>query len=180
MDSKSWFLIGAKLIGLFYLIFALPVLLGIIPMLSYMTLGWDPTPRMFGAQAVLLLLSPILLGGVGLQLLRSGSLLSRLALKEGPEEEQSQTVEFFTVGVKLYGVYICVANIPTLLSSLSHFLFLANSSYGVGRGVAEGLGLRTNFLPALVSIMFGVLLFFRGELLSRWAFADRQRVETSE
>jgi len=175
MDSKNYFLIGTKLIGLFYLIFALPVLLGIIPMIFYMTLGWDPTTRMFEAQAVLLLLSPILLGGIGIQLLRNGSFLSRLALKDGSDERSSQTAEFFTVGVKLYGIYLCVANIPAFLSSLSHFLFVANSSYGVGRGVTEGLGLRTNFLPALVSIMFGVLLFFRGELLSRWAFADRQR-----
>jgi hypothetical protein len=132
------------------------------------------------AQSVLLLLSPVLLGGIGVQLLRSGSLLSRLAFKDGSDERPSHTAEFFTVGVKLYGIYLCVANIPTFLSSLSHFLFVANSSYGVGRGVMEGLGLQINFLPALVSIMFGVLLFFRGELLSRWAFADRLRVENAE
>ena len=98
MDSKSYFVIGTKLIGLFYLIFALPVLLGIIPMIFYMTLGWDPTTRMFEAQSVLLLLSPVLLGGIGVQLLWSGSLLSRLAFKDGSDERPLQTAEFFTVG----------------------------------------------------------------------------------
>jgi hypothetical protein len=135
----------------------------------------------YGAQGLPLLLIPFVLGGVGLYLLRDGSLIHRVAFQSDGHESTIRLAELFTLGVKLYGIYLVIGNIPVLATLLSNFLFVANSiDYGTGHGIAEGLGMRTNFLPTLVSMLFGVLLIFRGELLSSWAFAERRNVKDTD
>jgi hypothetical protein len=40
----------------------------------------------------------------------------------------------------------------------------------------ESIGVATNFIPSMISVLVGLLLFFRGELLSNWAFAERNPI----
>ena len=50
MDQKDYFQLGAKLIGLYSLILALPVLLGILPTLIAVTRNSTKVSEQFGVQ----------------------------------------------------------------------------------------------------------------------------------
>lgn len=63
-----------------------------------------------------------------------------------------------------------MGTIPIFLRVLSNYLLVETSPYTAGGMVAQLLGMKTDFRPQLVSVIFGVLLFFRGELLTSWAF----------
>jgi hypothetical protein len=53
---------------------------------------------------------------------------------------------------------------------------MMSSLLGEHGNMAESIGVATNFIPSMVSVLVGLLLFFRGELLSNWAFAERNPI----
>jgi hypothetical protein len=91
----------------------------------------------------------------------------------GVESQSSELEEFFSVGVKLFGAFLAVRELSGFARVLSNFIFIATSQDSSASNTAEAIGMPFNILPSLVTILFGVLLFLRGELLSKWAFAER-------
>jgi len=178
LDARQSFRVGAKLIALYYLIMALPTLLGLVFQILPMVQGpWERFDTL-GASFAAALLFPVMLAVVGLYILRDGALFQRWTESADDFDNTDNMVQCFAVGVKLFSVYFVLSSIPTLSQRLANFLLLV---YSRDAGfIAEGLGMSTNFLPQIVVIMFGLLLLARGDLLTRWAFADRQRTETSE
>lgn len=174
MDAKQYFRLGAQLIGLYYLVWALPIFVGILP---WFIDGVKSSDR-FGLEFIRVLLAPIILFSVGFYLLRGGSFVQRLASEMIDGNSNERMAEFFTLGVKLFGIHLVLGNIPVVLSVLSNFLFAVSTRSGVA--VAEGLGMKTNFFPYLVLIMFGILLLVRGELLTRWAFPTDSEAEAAD
>ena len=114
MDTKQSFRVGAKLIGLYYLIMALPVLLGLVGMVLPMFRGGMGALNDLGLQIVPVLFGPVLLGAVGLYVLRDGALFQRLACSQDDRESPGRTTKYFNLGVKLLGVHLILGNIPAL------------------------------------------------------------------
>jgi hypothetical protein len=182
MDTRQSFRVGAKLIALYYLIMALPTLLGVVLQILPMVQGGGETfDPLLGSSFVAMLLFPVIIGVVGFYVLRNGALFQRWTESGADFVNTEKTVEWFAVGVKLLGVYFVLSSIPTLSQRLVNFLILVSSrDSSVAMMAAEGLGMRSNFLPQIIVMMFGLLLLARGDLLTRWAFPSHERLDNIE
>jgi hypothetical protein len=167
MDQKDYFQLGAKLIGLYCLILALPVLLGILPTVIAVAGNSPKVSEQFGVQQLPVFASPILLAILGVYLLKSQAFVDRICLNGIDNVSSSKLPEYFTVGAKLYGVFLIVGTLPTFLNLLGNFLFAFNYLSDMTTGEA---GLRINFVPDLAMIGFGIFLLLKGETITSWAF----------
>ena len=180
MEQRHVFEIGARLLGLYFLVLVFPyVFTGITQ--AVILLG--TTGQVFARDKLhdtLSLVSDLLQVVIGLCLLKGAYFIRRIAFQEQESTLTSPMKEFFTVGVKLFGVFLAVRTISSFMRALSYFLFIATSPSDSVDTAIFVMGSKAYFVPQLVSILFGVLLFFRGELLTRWAFPADPEPEHSE
>jgi hypothetical protein len=177
MTQKDHFQVGAKLIGLYFLMLALPIFLGIFPMVIAVTSSSPKVSDQFGVQHLPLFASPILVAVLGLYLLKSHRLVHRVFFEDGQHIRTSGLPEYFTVGAKLYGVFLIVGTLPTFLKLLGNFLFAFNYLSDMTTGEA---GLRINFVPDLAMIGFGLFLLLKGEVITLWAFPSGKADDTED
>jgi hypothetical protein len=147
LDINHSFRLGAKLIALYYLILALPVLLGLVVSILPITAGGVGSLNVYGFAFLPALFSPVILAVIGIYILRDGALFQRLADSNDDSDSAEKMADCFALGVKLLGVHFVLGSIPTLSTTVSNFLFVANWRDSSAAGVAQGLGVRTNFLP---------------------------------
>jgi len=179
MTSQHLFEVGSKLMGVYFIVMSISTLPWV------MASSWPVNLDQLGAGAgglfnVVIVVTLLLMGSFGWLLLKRSELVRRIAFPEPEELRLSDMEELFSVGVKLFGALVAGRELFSFASVLSNYIFVASSQYSSAAHSAEAIGLATNFLPSLMTILFGVLLFFRGELLARWAFAERRDVENSD
>jgi hypothetical protein len=180
MDQKDYFQLGAKLIGLYSLMLALPVLLGILPMVIAVAGNSTKVSGQFGVQHLPLFASPILMATLGFYLLKSRAFVDRICFNGIDNVSSSKLPEYFTVGTKLYGVLLVVGTIPSFLQLLANFLFALNHLSPHAGILTDATGFRTNFVPDLAMIGFGIFLFLKGEIVTSWAFPSREENDTGD
>ena len=180
MSQKDYFQLGAKLIGLYSLVLALPVLLGILPTVIAVAGNSTKVSEQFGVQHLPLFASPILLATLGFYLLKSRAFVDRIHFNEIDSVSSSKLPEYFTVGTKLYGVLLVVGTIPSVLKLLANFLFVLSQASPYAEIVNDATGLRINFVPDLAMIGFGIFLFLKGEIVTSWAFPSREENDTGD
>ena len=169
MSEKLVFEVGIRLLGLHFLLQGLPLFLitvGELLVLSKQKNGLTGKRK---------LVSPDVFRWV-FNFYRHGRVVDeralffyRMAFQAGPSMEAAR--EFFVVGTKLFGVLLVIGTVPSLLDALTYFLLFAVSPFA-----GPDLETRAYFVPQLGSMLFGILLFFRGELLANWAFAERNPI----
>ena len=178
MNSQPLFELGSKLIGLYFLVMSVPVLLdltigGLLSGLVDQQVSGPPRSylilRTSGLFFVIIL---------GLALIKTSGFFRRIAFPEREELSDAEIRGLFTVGVKLFGAFLAMREFMSFIKLLSNFITISTLFSG-HPNIPESMGIATNFFPSLVSILFGLLLFFRGEMLSRWAFAARRDVENT-
>jgi hypothetical protein len=175
MTAPQLFVVGTKLIGLYFLAVSLPILLAMAVGLPFSDL-WGQTDgspfKLYIAISIFGLLVMVVFGWV---LIKSSGVFLRNIFVEEPDLSESRIKDTFTIGVKLFGIYLAMSEFLRCTRLLSNFSMVSSflSVYG---GIAASIGMATNFIPSLVSVVVGLLLFFRGELLSDWAFAERSPV----
>jgi len=177
MTQKDYFQVGAKLIGLYFMMLALPIFLGIFPMVIAVTSSSEKVSDQFGVQHLPLFASPILVAVLGLYLLKSHRFVHRVFFEDGQHIRTSGLPEYFTVGAKLYGVFLIVGTLPTFLKLLGNFLFAFNYLSHADMITGEA-GLRINFVPDLAMIGFGIFLLFKAEIITAWAFPSGEEDDT--
>lgn len=170
--------VGSKLIGLYFLVFSAPLLLSVTVGLVFSNMwdGIDDAPvRIYIAVSILGL---IVVMSCGWALFRRSGFLLRIVFKESGELTGDAVKETFTIGVRLIGVFVGMAEFLNFTKLLSNHSML--SSLAGPYGSAETMGMATNFIPSMVSVLAGLLLFFRGELLANWAFAEHRPIADSD
>jgi hypothetical protein len=173
MDLRYYFVLGSKLIGLYCLVLALIYFVPVVP--SFFSQGYQREEAGYYRIIYLsFILTPILLAAVGLYLIRTGDFIHDLAF---PKNSTTATIEMehlFTLGIKLYGVFLAAGSIPHLLKLVSNYIFVANLPYDYSQTVADSIGLKTDFMPYLASLILGVYFVLRGETITRLAFWKRR------
>ena len=128
----------------------------------------------FSVHHLLSIISVLLLTAVGLYLLRARRFVHRINFPTNESALGENLPNYFTIGTKLYGLFVALGTIPPFLKSLANFLFFLIQDFQHADIVAEATSTRVNFAPDLAVIIFGIFLFLRGELLTRWAFPSSE------
>jgi len=171
MDARFYFVLGSKLIGLYCLVLAVIYFVPVIGSFFSRTDQRGPTDY-FAIIYFALILTPVLLTGIGLYLIKDGALVHNLAFPENGSELTVGMESLFTLAIKLYGVFLTASSLPPLLKVLSNFIFFANMPYDFSNTVADSLGIKTDFLPYLSSLLLGIYFVLRGERVTRLAFRN--------
>lgn len=167
--------VGTRLIGLYLLAASVPILLSVVVGLLFSGTWEQMDGSPIRIYIVISIFGLIVYMLIGWALIRKAGFVLRYVFKEIGELSGSGIKDVFTIGVKLFGAFLAMAEF------LSFTRLLSNSSMvsgllGEHGSMAESIGVATNFIPSMVSVLAGLLLFFRGELLANWAFAERNPV----
>ena len=167
--------VGSRLIGLYVLSASVPILLS-------MPVGWlfSNTWEQMAGSPLKIYISIFIFGLIvymliGWALIRKSGFVLRYVFKESGELSGSRIKDVFTIGVKLFGAFVAMAEFLSFIRLLSNSSMIS-SLLGEHGSMAESIGVATNFIPSMVSVLAGLLLFFDGELLANWAFAERNPV----
>jgi hypothetical protein len=174
MNQKGLFEVGAKLLGLYALGLVLPALLGITSMINSFLKYPKETDR-FVISYLPLLATPILFAVFGAYLLKSRALADHVFSDETEGAPVSQLAEYFTIGIKLYGIYLVVGTISRFLQVLANLFFITTQQ----QQMAGLLHMNINIVSHLAVIAFGLALLFKGEILASWIypFTEEQSAE---
>jgi hypothetical protein len=170
MDLRYYFVLGSKLIGLYCLVLALIYFVPIIPSFFVKTIYQQEEAGYYRIIYLAFILTPIFLAGLGLYLIRDGGFIHDLAF---PQNNTTATIEMehlFTLGIKLYGVFLAADSIPHLLKLLSNYIFVVNLPYDFSQTAADHIGMKTDFMPYLASLILGGYFVLKGETITRVAF----------
>ena len=172
MTAPQLLEVGSKLIGLYFLALSAPILLSV-------TVGWlfsnvwdpiDEAPiRIYIAISIVGLIVLMIFGWA---LIRMSGFVLRYVFKESSELLRSRGKDLFTIGVKLVGAFVAMSEFLSFTRLLSNYS-MRSSLFRAYGSAADSIGVATNFIPSLALALVGLLLFFRGELLADWAFAER-------
>ena len=174
MSAGQYFLAGAKLIGLYYLIWGL---ISLVSAILFMPKAGQAMIGMGYSYAPLLII-PVVLMFLSIYLMKGRQFVRLIEFdSDEGEEEETKLGNLFTVFVKLFGIYLIIGNLTGFASDLANYLWVIGdaSPYESRAAVAELFGRRTNILPTVMSMLFGVLLLCRGELLAYWAFKRKEQ-----
>jgi hypothetical protein len=173
MSQKDYFEVGAKLIGVYALVLALPILFGFLPTVFTLIADARKVFTQFGVSYLPLLASPIVVAAIGIYLLKGRGLSQRIFLDETESSSNRTLSEYFTVGAKLYGIMLALGTVPSFLNLLANFLFVVHEKSPYADLANAATGLQTNFLPDFAVIVFGIFLLLKGEVVTSWAFPPK-------
>jgi len=176
MNQKEWFVLGSRLVGLYCLALAVP------SFLTYTTTIFVPPgypedmTRFYRVYGVLMLLTPLLLAWFGWYLIKRGTVVHELAYPGFSGVSSLNTEGLFTVGIKVYGVYLVAGSFVEGLKIFSSYIFVSNAPAYMSTA-QELYGLQTNLLPTLGSATLGIFFFIWGQSLAHLAV---ERVKENE
>ncbi|MSP38150.1 MAG: hypothetical protein EXR70_06635 [Deltaproteobacteria bacterium] len=179
MSQQQLFELGSKFIGLYCMVMSVPNLVsGVLEIILPKATREPRLDSFTSLSSVIFTLSFLLLSGIGLFVFRRADVVRKFAFAGDDQVYDSKLEEPFAIGVKLFGAFLFLRTLPRFLRQLSQYIFIVNSSLDFPPVASPLMERLTNFLPDLVSLLFGLLLFFRGELLSCWAFATNKPSES--
>ncbi len=170
MELKYYFVLGSKLIGLYFLVVAVVYLVSVVPSMVGSSSYPQEEASYYRTIYFLTFLTPVLLVIIGYYLIRSGTFVHDLAFPKDRLNTSRGMEALFTLGIKLYGVFLVADSIPKLLRLISNYIFVFNSPYDYSDTVADFLGIKTNFLPYLATMILGFYFLVWGSSVTRLAF----------
>jgi hypothetical protein len=172
VTQQQLFELGSKFIGLYCMVMSLPSLVsGVLEIILPKATREPRLDSFTSLSSVIFTLSFLLLFGIGLFVFRRADVVRKFAFAGDDPVYDTNLEEPFTIVIKLFGASLFLRTLPRFLRLVSQYIFVVNSSLAFPPVTSVFMEKLTNFLPDLVSLLFGLLLFLRGELLSRWAFA---------
>lgn len=175
MNQREWFILGSKLVGVYCLALAVPTFITHIST-AFIPIGYpEDMARIYKVYGFLLILAPVLLALFGFYLIKSGAIVHDLAYPGGRSEELN-TEALFTIGIKVYGVYLLAGSVVEGLKITSTYIFVSNAPAYMST-VQELYGLQTNLLPTIGSAVLAIYFLFSGQRLARLAAAGVRKTE---
>jgi hypothetical protein len=109
----------------------------------------------------------------GFYLLKFGSKLYKLVYSE--TNYRTETIEKFTLFLKMLGVFLLISDTQNLLNVISGLLFkYAGPSYINFSDTLENA--ITNFLPSLFGIVMGLYLVIKGDIFVKIGFKNKEEL----
>jgi hypothetical protein len=165
MNQREWFVLGSKLVGVYCLVLAVPTFITAISATLVRPDYPQDMARIYKVYSLFAVLTPLLLSIFGFYLIKSGSIVHELAYPNGGNGEL-HLEGLFTVGVKVYGVYLLGGNMVARLKIISNYIFVSNAP-GYVSVAQEVYGIQTNIFPTIGSTCLAMLFILWGQNLAR-------------
>lgn len=162
MTRRNYFIVGIKLIGVYCLLWGVEGIFRVFPEQKKVLEGWGDIHGIFVLSALMSMAIPLIMGGLGLYLIRDGRRLHSIPkLDEGRNESQ----RWITLGMVLFGFYLLASSVPDVLGIIPEItIALQPPAYVSGDGLIHWL--KSNFFPTAVTVLLGMLCVFRGQAIA--------------
>lgn len=121
MNSKSYFMLGCKLFGIYCLLMGIPALGGAITTFTSMGNVPGEVQQSYFVTNVVIRLIPVLFIGGGLYLLGGGKSIYNFAYPQ-EYETHDDFEEKFLLAIKIFGIYLIITYLPYLIRNISEFV----------------------------------------------------------
>jgi len=170
MNSRDYFVLGSKLLGVYCLFLAVPHLGAAVATLADPpNLGDEYASIMFMSRVVFRII-PVVYLVFGFYLIRNGSVIHNLAYQVSSDEDNLlETRDKFIVFLKFLGMFLIVSYFPDVLKSISSYFTYRNAFPTLNLFEDKQYAL-VNFGPSIVGVVFGFYLLKSGQVFVRLAF----------
>ncbi len=186
MNSREYFILGSKLLGVWCLFMSILTLGAAITTFAGGPEMGDEYANIMFLTRIVTRIIPIVYIVVGIYLLKNGTVLHNFAYP--PEDSPQQSFDLpekFALFLKLLGVYLIVSYFPDLLKSILSYFTYSNAppAFDLFR---EKQFTYVNLLPSVVGILLGFYLLKSGQFFIRLSFdtkdeeEENQRLETEK
>ncbi|MFQ5874109.1 MAG: hypothetical protein ACE5JL_09945 [Dehalococcoidia bacterium] len=175
MDQREWFILGSKLVGVYCLALAVPTIITHTSGVFIPANLPEDMAQSYRIYAFLLILTPLLLALFGFYLIKSGAILHELAYPGGRSRELDAE-GLFTIGIKVYGVYLLAGSMVEGLKILSSYIFVSGAPAYMDTG-QEWYDLQIRLLPTIGSAVLAMFFLVWGQSLARLAVAGAGKNE---
>ncbi len=172
MSIRDFFTLGSKWIGIYCLALAVGELFKAFPLTFTYVPQLRQSPPIFQVSHWLSFLSPIVLT-IGIYLIRSGSYIGDFAFHGDGENTIKDSKDFFDVAIKLYGLYLIAAAIPSCIWLLANVLIVLRAAPYLSVD-NEVEGIQSYLLSVLTTLGLGMCCFMLSNRLTGLAFRRRE------
>lgn len=180
MNSRDYFVLGSKLLGVYCLFLSIGHLAAAIMTLpDYLGLSGEYSRIMFLYRVVITVI-PVLYLFFGFYLVKNGSAIHNLAYASPePENVQMDVRDKFALFLKLLGMYLIVSYFPDMLKSISSYLTYTNAPEVYNLFQQKQFAYVT-FAPSVAGVFLGFYLLRSGEVFVRIAFKSMDALKEAQ
>lgn len=178
VSMRGWFTVGAKLLGIYFLYWALTAISYLLPLLS--AGSWTSTEPLRRSAALDSVLTPcVRIAFALLLLLKTDWVADRVGLEEDVSRTTGSSPRYsLQTGLVLVGTYIFVSHIGQLIKVLL-LLRRENAVYGpIAASQPQGLSWSKDMIVPCITIVLSLFLIFGAKQLAKWL--DKRLTEEND
>lgn len=166
MSWKDYFVVGLKLIGVYCLLHGFEGILRVFPVQLKNLQEWGQIHGVFKLSALMSMMIPVIVGGLGLYLIRDGKRLHGIPKFEASMDESRGWI---ALGIVLFGFYLLASAVPDVLRIIPDLAVMLQAPAYLSRDGSISW-LKSTFLSTSITVLLGMVCIFRGQALATLAF----------
>jgi len=169
MNSRDYFVLGCKLLGVYLVFTSFPYVCGLVATTFFRPADYNGISSRIMA-TTLYFQSLVIFGqiGLGIYFLRGGKLVYDLAYPSSAEIYAVNMKNTLQLGLKLLGMYFIIKGVPDILSHMSNFLASTRSPGWFGM-LNDRMFITVVLLPNFAGIALGLYLLRTDNIFARIA-----------
>jgi hypothetical protein len=173
MSWKDYFVVGIKLIGLYCLVRGIEDFVNVTPRQLRMLQEMGQVHGVLKLSALMSMTIPLIMGGLGLYLIRDGKCLLDLPKFDvGMDGDRG----WLALGIVLFGVYLVASVVPYVLQIIPDLVAVLLAPAYVSKDESmQRLGSIT--VLASITVSLGAVCVFRGPIMAACAFKRDRSAE---
>ena len=168
MSWKDYFVVGLKLIGLYCLLQGFEGIFRVFPRQLKTLQEWGQLHGVFKLAALMSMMIPVVMAGLGLYLIRDGKRLHGISNFEDSIDESRGCI---ALGIVLFGFYLLASAVPDVLRIIPDLAVVLQAPAYVSRDGSMSW-LKSTFLSTSLTVLLGMVCIFRGQAVA--ALASKQ------
>jgi hypothetical protein len=166
MSWKDYFVVGLKLIGLYCLLQGFEGIFRVFPGQLQILQRWGQLHGVFKLSALMSMMIPVIMGVLGLYLIRDGERLHGIP---NFEDSMDESRGWIALGIVLFGFYLLAGAVPDVLHIIPDLALVLQAPAYVSRDGSISW-LKSTFFSTSVTVLLGMVCIFRGQAIATLAF----------
>jgi hypothetical protein len=166
MSWKDYFVVGLKLIGVYCVLHAFESIFRDVPGQLKILREWGQLHGVFKLSALMSMMIPVIMAGLGLYLIRDGRRLHGIPkFEDSIDESRGWTA----LGIVVFGFYLLISSVPDVLHIIPDLALVLQAPAYVSRDGSISW-LKSTFISTSLTVLLGMVCIFRGQAVVALAF----------